>query len=137
MEEHEYDPKNATTCKACKKLYDKYGDTDAQLEDYHEIEPITSNKRKRDDDDSRYDVPSSDSRYDVPSPDSRYDLPGEDIKNANEFGDSSRNVRLKKEYTGKVAAPASQMDAFEFYGGKRRRSHRRRRTHKKSHKKTS
>jgi hypothetical protein len=65
---------------------------------------------------------------------SEYDLPGYDIRNANELADTSRNVRLKKEYTGtNVAAPASQLDAFEFYGGKSRRSRRRNSHKKRSH----
>ena len=149
MEEHAYDEKNITMCKTCKEIYDKNGETDAQIEDVHYIVPLANNKRKREDDtsedsDSRYDVPSNrnynDHSYDVPSNrnynDHSYDVPGYDIRNANELGDPSRNVRLKKEFTGKyAAAPASQLDAFEFDGGKKRRS-RRRKTHKKTHKKS-
>jgi hypothetical protein len=128
--EHEYNEKNVNTCEKCKEIHDKYGDTDRQIDEPpHEIEPVNvtnSKKRKTYNDDS-----SDDESTD-------YKSPGYSIKNANEFGDSSRRVRLKKEYAVNSddeddfvpEAPASQMDAFEFYGGKKRRTKRRNRRYK-------
>ena len=89
MDEHDYDERNIHTCKKCKQLFDKYGPTDAQLISPHKPRTI----------------------YD-------YTIPGTDIHNANEFGNSDCNVRIKKEYSNSnVAAPTSQINAFEFYGG--------------------
>lgn len=93
MEEHDYDEKNIHTCKRCKEIHHIHGDTDAQIIEPHIPEPM-----------------ENPTNYNLD-----YDIPGYDIKNANEIGDKSRKLRLKKIYIGTdVAAPASQIDAFEF-----------------------
>ena len=37
---HHYNSNNIDSCKECKRIYILYGDTDAQIEDYHEIVPL-------------------------------------------------------------------------------------------------
>lgn len=37
---HDFDYNSINTCKRCKELYDLHGFTDAQIDDYHMIEPI-------------------------------------------------------------------------------------------------
>ena len=47
---HEYRENQRTTCAECARLFNKYGETDAQVQDVHEFEPIThigEKKRKR------------------------------------------------------------------------------------------
>ncbi len=130
MEDHDYDEKNINTCKECKKIYEKYGQTDAQINEPHTPEPI---EESNNDDEHNYDVPSLINIKKRKSKEN-YDLPGYDIRHADELGDSSRNVRLKKEYSDpNTPAPASQLDAFELYGGihRRRKTHKRRKTHRK------
>ena len=103
---HNYDEKNKNTCQTCKKLYELHGDTDAQIDEPHEIVEIKEaslGKRGRE------------------TEEDDYSTPGFDIRKPDEITSSS-NVRLKKAYTAKNAKmPASQLDAFELYGGKRRK----------------
>lgn len=37
---HNYDPGNTDFCKECKRIYALHGDSDAQVEDYHQIVPL-------------------------------------------------------------------------------------------------
>lgn len=44
---HEYDERNADTCKNCKDIYDIHGSTDAQIEDYHKKDSISGGSRRK------------------------------------------------------------------------------------------
>lgn len=44
---HEYRENQKTTCAECARLFNKYGETDAQVQDVHEFEPITSEKKRK------------------------------------------------------------------------------------------
>ena len=44
---HEYRENQRTTCAECARLFNKYGETDAQVQDVHEFEPITSEKKRK------------------------------------------------------------------------------------------
>jgi hypothetical protein len=47
---HEYRENQRSTCSECARLFKIYGETDAQVQDVHEIEPISSihtNEKKR------------------------------------------------------------------------------------------
>jgi hypothetical protein len=43
---HEYSENNRYTCQHCKDLYNKHGETHAQIEDYHKIIPIIKKKQR-------------------------------------------------------------------------------------------
>ena len=43
---HEYSEDNNSSCKKCKDLYDDNKDEDAQVDDYHEIDPIKKGKKR-------------------------------------------------------------------------------------------
>lgn len=44
---HEYRENQRTTCAECARLFNKYGETDDQVQDVHEFEPITSEKKRK------------------------------------------------------------------------------------------